>query len=228
MMWGKWSSQSFLTSFTIVVSICLTVLLSLLTKPSDFGLNGTVQEFTKVGNKVWLEFSTLIRMQTPGDPKSTDKLFHQHISDCRSSVIFQDIGFSPFTKIISQNKDIHMTILCLGQGTHNVKGNALKGSSNRHSSQLSSLSPRAGRGHGTGITALAPSDNIGLVSSPIESMSDSIDSLIFSKMATCWAVMQTLQDSFPYLSWGHNLHNSLFTPLPALGDPFPTQDTLPI
>ena len=58
-------------------------------------------------------------------------------------------------------------------------------------------------------------------------MADSIDSLIFPKMATSWAVMQTLQDSFPYLSWGHNLHNSLLTPLPALGDPFPTQDTLP-
>ena len=56
-------------------------------KPDSAGLMD-MQEFTKVGNKVWLEFLTLIRMQTPGDPKSTDKLFHQHISDCRSSVIF--------------------------------------------------------------------------------------------------------------------------------------------
>ena len=47
-----------------------------------------MQELTKVGNKVWLELSTLVGMQTPGDPKSTDELFHQHISNCRSSVIF--------------------------------------------------------------------------------------------------------------------------------------------
>ena len=121
-----------------------------------------MQEFIRLSNEFRFKFLTLIGMQTPSDHKSTDELSSQHLSDCRSRVIFHGIGFSPLTEITNQNKDIQVTIISLVRGNHYVNGNVLKGSCNRHLSYLSLLSPRTGLGHGTGISAY-PKDEAPIV-----------------------------------------------------------------